>query len=159
MRLKFAVAPLAAVLIAVVGVTLASASPSPRVITLFEKTVQGQFINEGPQAVSQGDHFVFASDLSHTKGGPVVGDDGGVCTVVRGKTAQLATFQCVVTARFAGGEITLQGLIDENPTATPPPPPFDTAITGGSGAFEGANGHVNVHQLNQTDSILTFHLR
>ena len=161
MRLRFAIAALAAVLIAVAAVSLASArssgSSSERVITVFAKTVQSQAIDLGKQGFSVGDQFVFADDLSREKGGSVIGDDGGVCTVARLKSNDSATVQCVVTARFSGGQIVTTGLVDESATATPPP--FDIPITGGSGAYEGASGFVHVDELNETDAILTFHLQ
>jgi hypothetical protein len=160
MRLKLAVAPIAALLIAVASVTLASASSSDsssREIKVFAKTVQSDFVNAGAQELSLGDQFLFADDLSREKGGSVIGDDGGSCTIVRVTSADSATVQCVVTLRLSGGQISTQGLVDESGTGTPPP--FDIPITGGTGAYEGASGHVTVKELNDTDSILTFHLQ
>jgi hypothetical protein len=160
MRLKFAAAPIAALLIAVASVTLASASSSDsssREIKVFAKTVQSDFVNAGAQELSLGDQFLFADDLSREKGGSVIGDDGGSCTIVRVTSADSVTVQCVVTLRLSGGQISTQGLVDESGTGTPPP--FDIPITGGTGAYEGASGHVTVKELNDTDSILTFHLQ
>ena len=65
---------------------------------------------------------------------------------------------CVATVSLAGGQITLQGLATFSLSATTNPP-SDVAITGGTGAYEGASGHVHIEEVSESDSILTFHLQ
>jgi hypothetical protein len=56
-------------------------------------------------------------------------------------------FHCVGTARLDGGTIEYAFQGDSSPN---PPTP---AITGGTGAFEGAGGHVDIHNVNADGSV------
>jgi hypothetical protein len=61
--------------------------------------------------------------------------------------------QCVATARLGNGQITVQGLLAGEPET------FVLPITGGSGAYLGAEGTVHVRtQVTPTKSIFTFRL-
>jgi hypothetical protein len=169
MRIKFTLAAILAVLFAVAGVTLASAHSDgsrddhARVIELFTVTAQSTFIDadrsgEGP---TLGDEFVFSDDLFDHKGGTKVGTDGVVCTIVRlepPNSATEATLQCQATISLSGGQITVQGLFTTPTAENEFPPPFDLAVTGGTGEFEGASGHITVEELNDTDANITVFL-
>ena len=52
----------------------------------------------------------------------------------------------------AQGQITIQGLLAGEPTV------FKFAITGGTGAYEGAAGTLVVREISNTKELLTFHL-
>ena len=60
--------------------------------------------------------------------------------------------QCVGTASFHKGQITIQGLLSGEPEESQFP------ITGGTGAFEGAGGTLVVKELSDTQELLTFYL-
>jgi hypothetical protein len=169
MRIKITLAAILAVLFTVAGVTLASADSSGtrddngQAIELFSVTAQFAFIDtdrsgDGP---TLGDEFVFADDLFDHKGGKKVGTDGVVCTIVRleppNKPTE-ATLQCQATISLSGGQITVQGLFTTPTADNELPPPFDLAVTGGTGEFEGASGHITVEELTETESNITVFL-
>jgi hypothetical protein len=166
MRVKLVVAGLAAGILAVGGVTLASARPSGRshhrgtqVFTVFAVTVQSQVLDLGPQGFSLGDQTIFADDVYDKKGGTKIGSDGVVCTVVRVTDAATGsgTAQCVATASLPDGQITIQGLVSF--TGTELPAPFQQAITGGTGAYANARGQITVEELSETEANITVELR
>ena len=162
MRIKLAVAVLAASILALGGVTLASANSNgasdnngAHAMKLFALTVQIDFIDLGAKGFSLGDEQVFSDDLLDTKGGTKLGVDGGVCTVVRVTDVKLGSgsAQCAVTLSLANGQIAVQGLVTFVGNETPPP--FDLAITGGTGAFKEARGTVTVEETSETEANLT----
>ena len=165
MRSKLAVAALAAASLAFGGVTLASASSNgssgdnrAQTMNLFSLTVQIEFIDLGPEGFSLDDQQVFSDDLFDKKGGTKLGFDDGVCTIVRVEDAKLGsgTAEGVVTLSLADGQIALQGLVSF--VGNEPPPPFDIAITGGTGAFKDARGTVTVEETSETEANLTVDL-
>ena len=166
MRIKSAVALVAALALAVGVVTLASADTNGssddnggKVFRAFEHEDQTDSIDVGRSGPSLGDEFVFSSVILRREGGAQIGTDGGVCTFVRFEQNNgTASAHCVATVSLEGGQITLQGLATFSLTATTNPP-FDVAITGGTGAYAGAGGHVHIEEVSESDSILTFHLQ
>jgi hypothetical protein len=166
MRVKLAVAGIAAAILAVGGVTLASArSASPshdhgtKTFTVFALTVQSAFLDLGDPGFSLGDQQVFADDIYDHKGGTKIGTDGVVCTVVRVTDAATGsgTAQCVATASLPDGQITIQGLLSF--TGDELPAPFQQAITGGTGAYANARGQITVEELSDTEANITVELR
>jgi Allene oxide cyclase barrel like domain len=166
MRVKLAVAGIAAAMLAVGGVTLASAHPAGsshdhgvRVIKVFALTVQSASLDLGDPGFSLGDQQVFADDLYDHKGGTKVGTDGVVCTIVRITDASTGsgTAQCLATASLADGQLTTQGFISFTGNALPAP--FQNAITGGTGAYANARGQITVEELSDTESNITAEVR
>jgi hypothetical protein len=162
MRIKLVVAALAASILALGGVTLASANSNgssddngAQAIKLFASTVQIDVIDLGATGFSLGDEQVFSDDLYDKKGGTKLGSDGGACTIVRVTDAKTGsgTAQCTVTLSLADGQIATQGLVTF--VGNEPPPPFDFAITGGTGAFKDARGTVTVEETSDTEANLT----
>jgi hypothetical protein len=85
--------------------------------------------NPAPDSV--GDEDVFTAEFYI--GDERVGFDGGVC-----KLARLPAFyHCIATNSFAKGDLTVQFLADFTQSA-----PGHFAITGGTGAYQGASGEV-----------------
>ena len=115
-----------------------------RVVSIQEEV---ESLDLGAEGESIGDQFIFTSKL--LKGEEQVGHDGVVCTIV---SLERQEAQCVATAWFSGGQITVQGLISfaEEPPAVP--------ITGGSGKYEGAEGELHIRPVSETKEVLTFHL-
>ena len=160
MRNRFGIASVAAVVLAVACVGLASASSSDdtsRPFTVFSKTVQLAAIDLGDPGTSLGDQFVFSDDLLTEKDGEKVGVDGGVCTVVRRDEASKSdTVQCVVTFSFEGGQIATQALLtlhEGHFSGTEVGP-----VTGGSGEFRDASGEVAIKFFSDTEADITFTL-
>jgi hypothetical protein len=163
MRSKLLSAALLAVVLAIAGGTLASAHGGSdrhraRVVTLFAVTDQEQFVDLGKTGPSLGDMDVFSDNVFDHEGGTQLGTDGGVCTIVRLDSTTSATAECVVTVSVTAGQISVQGLVTFDPSAdTNAPATFDLPVTGGTGDFENAGGHVTVHEVgDKTD--LTFYL-
>ena len=132
----------ALVAIAIGGASFASASGGGRSIVVIEKTTSGKFVDLGKHGDSVGDEFFFGSVFWNTARTHKVGSNHGYC-VFETKTL----FHCVGTARLDGGTIEYAFQGDSSPN---PPTP---AITGGTGAFEGAGGHVDIHNVNADGSV------
>ena len=166
MRIKLSIAAVVAVLLAIAGVSLASADSGgsskdkgDRVIKLFAVLDQEAFINVPPDGTTLGlgARSVFSDVLYDGPGGDRVGVDGGECTITRVGSSE-ATGQCVATLSLSGGQITVQGLATFPLAEGELPPPIDVAVTGGTGDYEGAEGYLTVEELNETESNLTLHL-
>jgi hypothetical protein len=105
------------------------------------------FVDVGPTGDSLGDMFVFNATLSrHHR---TVGHVGVACTLVALDPDEA---QCLGTASFRNGQITVQGLVEDESSD------FDLAITGGTGRYEGAGGTLSVHEISDSREVLTFHL-
>jgi hypothetical protein len=150
--------------LAVAGITLASASPPAsvastdnkdrvQVIHLVARADQETFLDLGEQGNSLGDQMVFSDNLF--RGGKKVGISGATCTLVRLVPRVSVTFQCVVTLSLPRGQITVRGLVSF-PEADQTP--FFVAITGGTGAYRTAHGEVKVTIVSETLERLTLHL-
>jgi hypothetical protein len=117
------------------------------VIRVVSITEEEEFLDLGPEGFSLGDEFVFSSKL--LRGGEEVGHTGVVCTLT---SLEREEAQCVATAWFSDGQITVQGLIAGEPET------FVLPVTGGSGIYEGADGEVHTSEVSDTREILTFRL-
>jgi hypothetical protein len=127
----------------VAGASISVASAGVETELRFRaKTTEQEFLDLGEKGDSLGDQFIFHDVLRQE--GERIGDDGGVCTLT---SVDLGQFQCVVTAWLPDGQITSQGLVE--PTGEFPER-FVFAITGGTGAYEGASGEVRVIQRTET---------
>jgi hypothetical protein len=116
-------------------------------VRVVSTNTEEDFVDVGEPDLSLGDSFVFTSDL--TSHGNKVGHTGVVCTAT---SVAREESQCVGTARLRGGQIAIQGLLAGEPDV------FSFPITGGTGAFEGAEGTLVVRELSDTEELLTFHL-
>ncbi len=106
------------------------------------------FVDVGAEGISLGDQYIFTSKLM--KHGKQVGHAGVVCTTTSAENQ--GESQCVGTARFDGrGQVTIQGSLAGEPRT------FGFPITGGTGAYEGAEGMLRVRELSNRER-LTFHL-
>lgn len=107
-------------------------------------------IDLGATGPSLGDEIVFSGKL--LQGGHQVGHQGAVCTTV---SRQRHEAQCIATYSFRGGQITAQTLF-----ILGSPAPYEVAITGGTGSYEGAEGQIHVRPATPTNpnGTLTFHL-
>ncbi|MEU0598453.1 hypothetical protein ABZ484_09400 [Streptomyces sp. NPDC006393] len=125
------------------------AKGADRVITLIGVLrQQSRFpVNPGGVPAAQGDRTVVRSDL-YDKNRKKVGETGGTCTTTR--TTGGGAEVCVVTYTLPGGQLTAQGMVFgilTNGRPTLPPPPFDNAITGGTGVFDRAHGQVHAETI------------
>jgi hypothetical protein len=128
----------ALVALAIGGASFASASGGGgRTIVVIEKSAPGKFVDLGKQGPSVGDEFFFSSVFWNTARTHRVGSNHGYCVL---ETTTLV--HCAGTAHLNGGSLEYAFQGDTSPN---PPTP---AITGGTGAFEGAGGHVDITNLN-----------
>jgi hypothetical protein len=120
-----------------------------RTIRVVAVTTQERFVDLAPQReFSLGDKGISSANL--WRHGNRVGRAGIDCTVT--STRGSGEFHCVATARFGNGQVTVQGLIRGEPET------FVLPVTGGSGAYLGAEGIVHVRDVSPRRQILTFHL-
>lgn len=117
-------------------------------VSFLSTTTEEGFVDAPPRRkLSLGDAFIFTSRL--TKQGTRVGNTGVVCTIISAKREES---QCVGSARLRAGQITIQGLLAGESQR------FSFPITGGSGAYEGAEGTLHVRELSGNRERLTFSL-
>lgn len=158
MRKTVTMGAVLALLVAATGVTIATASSSggsggKRFHVLHVTRDAGHDVildldhsataaNPAPDSV--GDEDVFTADFYAD--GKRVGFDGGVCKLVRAP----AFYHCVATNKFAKGDLTVQFLHDYSQSGS-----GRFAITGGTGAYRGANGVVTYvdHPAPQRDDV------
>ncbi|MGQ0671087.1 MAG: hypothetical protein ACT4PO_15745 [Actinomycetota bacterium] len=155
-RLRFVAAAVALVGIALSSATIVSAS-SPNITqeettVLIERTTHLKFTDLGKAGPSPNDLLAFADKLFDETGTTKVGTDHINCTG-NFKLFVICSIALDLTGR---GQIVVEGAfflpVDE------PVPPFDVAVTGGTGEFENVRGSVHVEFLTQTDTRLTVHL-
>ena len=114
-----------------------------------------------PKVFSQGDELIINDQLTTThraKGGyPIVGHDAGACTLTRipEKNAEQTLANCVVTAVFKGGSLTVQGVVRFE---SQQPQSAVLAVTGGTGRFDRTAGTVAV-SFTKNFKILSFALK
>jgi len=152
MRSKLAVLAgiiLLAAMVAGTSLSVASAGANEVELSFRAKTVEQSDLDLGEEGPSLGDQFIFHDVLR--QGGERIGHDGGVCTIT---SADLSQAQCVVTAWLEDGQITVQGLVQESQE----PERLVFAVTGGTGAYEGASGEVHVIPKSETLSRIIVHL-
>jgi Allene oxide cyclase barrel like domain len=133
------------------GTGVASANgKGKRPLRITATQIESQFLDLGTPGPSLGDELVFSERLfrHHHE----VGESGVVCTVTDAPPPyDVLTFHCVATLRLKSGQITLQGLIEAQ--GMDDPGPFVVAITGGTGAFNGAGGTAVVRHPTPTTAI------
>jgi hypothetical protein len=134
-------AALAALAAAAVVATSGSAQTPPSTLHLVSTTQKGVgFFPKGRPR--QGDRLGFGDKIT----GDQTGTSRGVCTIV-GK--QLL---CTIQVQLANGTLSAQGIVPQRSNNNP------VAITGGTGAYNGARGTALVTDVSQTKSNITVEL-
>ena len=103
----------------------------------------------GAKGDSVGDLLTFANPVFDATNKTQIGTDQGYCVrIVVGKS-----WECFWTLMLKEGQITLEGPFYDSGDST-------FVITGGTGKYEGAKGHIHVLPATSTNpnGILTFHL-
>ena len=122
-----------------------------RTIRLVAINTESNFLDFGAKGDTLGDYFVFTHKLM--RGGERIGHVSGQCTIVSVARVESEP-QCVVTASLPQGLITAQTLIG----AHGPTGDIVQAITGGTGRFTGAEGHILIQGLTDVKELWTFYL-
>jgi Allene oxide cyclase barrel like domain len=94
------------------------------------------FLDLGAPGPSTGDVEVFRDSLVWTQDGSLAGHADGQCTLIEASTGQ---FLCSIVAALPGGTVTNEGVLTLVPGGS-----STTAITGGTGDYESAGGHVTL---------------
>jgi hypothetical protein len=97
-----------------------------------------------PHGESLGDQRVFTDQLrkvnkQNQPEGPVVGHHSGFCSLVKRGPGKARFYQCFATFDLADGLLTARTLLDLTSDA-----PVTATITGGTGAYAGADGQITV---------------
>lgn len=116
-------------------------------VQVLSDNTEERYVDVGRPGFSLGDMFVFTSKLTHQ--GVRVGHTGVVCTITSRRRGES---QCAGTAWIRGDQIAIQGLVAGDPDV------FEFPITGGTGAYEGAQGTLVVKEMPGPKEFLTFHL-
>jgi hypothetical protein len=153
----------------VAAATPGGSAPDPRTLTYYAFDINNGTTDPGfipapgtnPKAFAQGDELIINDQLTttHQVGGgyPIVGHDAGVCTLTRipEQHADQTLANCVVTAVWRGGSLTVQGVVGFR---SKQPEPAVFAVTGGTGRFDGAAGTLGV-SFTKKFKILTIRLK
>ena len=131
----------AAVASAAVLATTGSAQTPPsslHLVSTAQKNV-GFFPKRAPH---QGDRLGFGGKIS----GDDTGFDRGVCTIIGNKG-----LLCTIQVQLSKGTLSAQGMVPQRSTNTP------IAITGGTGAYDGARGSALVTDVSKTQTKIDVH--
>src|SRR6266851_7577534 len=153
----------------VAAATPGGSAPDPRTLTYYAFDINNGTTDPGfipapgtnPKVFAQGDELIINDQLTttHQVGGgyPIVGHDAGVCTLTRipEQHADQTLANCVVTAVWNNGSLTVQGVVGFK-SRQPEPAVF--AVTGGTGRFDGAAGTLGV-SFTKKFKILTIKLK
>jgi hypothetical protein len=127
-------------------------SQESKVIKLVSRPGQREVFPRRQGEPGLGDQSVFTHDVYRDD--ERVGFDGGVCTVVRIDDDGTRHILCTVNMSLPEGTLTFQTFMPE----TFPPPPFYTAVTGGTGAYAGARGEMHIDPASPDTHYYTIHL-
>jgi len=158
----------------VAAATPGGSAPDPRTLTYYAFDINNGTTDPGfipapgtnPKAFAQGDELIINDQLTTTRqvngGYPIAGHDAGVCTLTRIPQHQIpqqhadqTLANCVVTAVWNNGSLTVQGVVGFK-SRQPEPAVF--AVTGGTGRFDGAAGTLGV-SFTKKFKILTIKLK
>ena len=153
----------------VAAATPGGSAPDPRTLTYYAFDINNGAADPGfipapgtnPKAFAQGGELIINDQLTTTRrvngGYPIVGHDAGVCTLTRipEQHADQTLANCVVTAVWHNGSLTVQGVIG---FSSKQPESAVFAVTGGTGRFDGAAGTLGV-SFTKNFKILTVRLK
>lgn len=126
--------------------TLTANASSDSTLELTAVSKQFKEIDVGREGISIGDYIVFSDNLFQDE--QKVGRLDGTCTFTRVHLkAGTVSQQCLVTATLPDGTVGTQGVIH---VAGEDVSGFTTGITGGTGAYAGADGEVHVRFVSDT---------
>ena len=115
----------------------AAAADQPLHLTTVAVPDRNTDLDLGAPGPSTGDAQVFADDLQ--RDGETIGTSTGSCTIAALSESRLVV-TCTATLTLPRGQITAQGVADEDPGTGPTG--FVWAVTGGTGRYTDAGGEV-----------------
>jgi hypothetical protein len=150
MRRTFIIGAAVALLLALIGGTAWAATADhdrTRTIRLDVEFSPFFLADIGDQGPSLGDATIFSDKL--LRNGRQVGQEGGSCTIV---DVTQGSVNCVGTVKLRDGQLTFQGLTTAAPTK-------ELVVTGGTGAYLGAEGSATLVENPDQTGTLTLRLR
>ncbi len=144
-RRSIALGAAAAAIVTAALVASTGSAQAPATSLHFVGTAQKGVGFMPKRAPHQGDRFGFGDTVT----GDDTGYDRGICTFM----AKSKGLLCTVQLQLAKGTMTAQGLAPERARNAP------FAITGGTGAYDGAHGTALVTDVSQTRTDVTITLR
>ncbi|SRR6266487_550133 len=173
-KLALGVGAVGAVLLVVLGTMIASAAASDdskgsanHTTKVMELALRPrgapQMVDNAPRGPSVGDEIIFSNDVYQAVrsnstsflGDNKVGFDGGLCTITHMKPDREVV--CTLSVSLSDGTISAQ-LARIEPPPPAPSAPFDTAITGGTGAYRNARGYIHVEPVSREVHYITIFL-
>lgn len=151
-RITIAAAAATAIGAGLTGAVAVAGSPrvtGAQTIRLHEKDITDTVQDQAAKGFGPGDEIFTYGRLTNSHGRDV-GRMGSECVLV--STKAVGDAFCVLNARLPHGGITFQGLVSFKTTT------FDVAITGGTGNYQNARGHVVITGTNKPSSVFTFYL-
>lgn len=107
------------------------------IISLVARPGERSVLRQDPDLPTLGDRSVFTHDLFVE--GELIGFDGGTTTVVRIEGG-VPHILCCVSMNLPDGTLAFQTFMKEQF----PPPPFWTAVVGGTGAYRDVTGEMHI---------------
>jgi allene oxide cyclase len=116
-------------------------------ITVVERATTDTTIDNAPLGDSIGDTLAFGNQLFDKTNTKMVGTDQGSCV----RTTVGVAFECTWTNSLKGGQITVEGpFVDAGDSVL--------AITGGTGKYRDVTGTMDLHAIDATSFMFTFHI-
>jgi Dirigent-like protein len=144
MTIRLTLAALAAALVTAALVATTGSAQAPAGTTLHLVSKSDKNVGFFPKArPHQGDHIGFGDTIS----GDETGYDRAACTLVG------RSLVCTIQVQLSKGTLSVQGIAPQRAKNTP------MAITGGTGAYDGARGTALVTDVNSTTTDITITLR
>jgi len=132
-RTSLAAGAAALAVAAVLATTGSAQAPATTTLHLVSKQTKGGFM---PRHFTEGARFGFVDKVS--------GDDTGSTRIVCTNVGNRAL--CTIQVQLSKGTLSVQGIVPEHSNHTP------LAITGGTGAYNGARGTVFATDTSRTSS-------
>ncbi|HEV7669720.1 MAG TPA: dirigent protein [Thermoanaerobaculia bacterium] len=114
----------------------ATSAPAPKTqtIAVVEHATTDAVTDTGAKGNSAGDVLTFANEVFDAANEKKIGSDQGFCV----RTAPGTSWECLWTLVLSDGQITVEGpFLDAGDSVL--------AVTGGTGAYQGAGGEMKLH--------------
>lgn len=130
---------------AAAGWSVGASAADMQSIKLVERAATDVITDVGAQGDSVGDILTFSNEVYDEANATKIGADNGWCV----RTAVGKSWECFWTLSLADGQITVEGPFLDTGDST-------LAVTGGTGAYAGAKGEMQLHSRNALGSEYDF---
>jgi hypothetical protein len=133
------------VFVAVVGVLGLQAAHAGAAVAVVERVVTEETIARKANVDSRGDLLVFQNPIYDSQNAKQIGNDNGYCV----RTVPGKSYECTWTLSLSDGTIVAAGTYNDGVDSV-------LAITGGTGKYSGARGHLKLHARDAKASAYDF---